>query len=157
MIDMKRIMTILVVAGAVLTAASCDRYEDGRPSKNVRAEFERMYPDAWDVEWEYGGVHWEVEFETGTRPNGIEHTAFYDMDGNWLATKTELPLASVPQKIRDYLAASEYGGYRLEENTVDLYESPTETFYRFDLRTGTGAVEVDVTEKGEVSLAGYGF
>ena len=83
---MKRIMIFAAIAAALMTTASCDRYDDGRPDKNVRSEFERMYPDAFDVEWEWDGKYWKVSFETGTRPNGIEYEAWYDTDGNWIKT-----------------------------------------------------------------------
>ena len=41
---MKRIFTILTVASAMIVAASCEKYEDGKPSKDVRSEFAKMYP-----------------------------------------------------------------------------------------------------------------
>ena len=83
---MKRIIVIAVIAAALTAISSCDRYDDGRPGKNVRSEFARMYPEAFDVEWEWDGKYWNVSFETGTRPNGIEHEAWYDADGNWIKT-----------------------------------------------------------------------
>lgn len=80
---MKKIMVIAAAVMVLSAAVSCEKYEDGRPSKDVRAEFSRMYPDAWDIEWEFKGNMWEVSFETGTRPNGIDNEARFDMDGNW--------------------------------------------------------------------------
>ena len=87
---MKRFMIIIAVAVAFAAAGACEKYDDGKPSRSVRAEFERMYPDAWDVEWEYQGDVWEVSFETGTRPNGIEYKAWFDMDGNWIDTVKDM-------------------------------------------------------------------
>ena len=68
---MKKIMILAAVLAA--TMISCDKYEDGRPSKDVISQFDRMYPEAFDVEWGREGTYWEVSFETGARPNGIEH------------------------------------------------------------------------------------
>ena len=150
---MKRIMAILAVVAAIAAVSSCDKYDDGRPSKDVRSEFNSMYPDAWDVEWEFNGLYWEVDFETGSRPNGIEHSAWYDKAGNWIQTKTELAYEAVPQKIKDYLAASEYGSYSLEDYFVDYYQSPTTGFYRFDILMNGREAEVDVAEDGKVALA----
>lgn len=150
---MKRIMAILAVVSAIAAVSSCDKYDDGRPSKDVRSEFNRMYPDAWDVEWEYNGLYWEVDFETGSRPNGVEHSAWYDKSGNWIQTRTELALDAVPQKIKDYLAESEYGKYQLEDFYVDFYQSPSGNFYRFDIRMNGSDAEVDVAEDGKVALA----
>lgn len=154
---MKRIILILAAVAALATTSACDKYDDGRPSKDVRSEFNRMYPDAWDIEWEYNGMYWEVDFETGSRPNGIEHSAWYDASGNWVQTRTAVAMAAVPQNIKDYLAASEYGNMQFEDYFVDLYETPSGNYYRFDLVVNGRETEVDVTEDGKVSLAGYGY
>ena len=72
---MKKIMTIsaafLFYAATIAAAAtiiSCEKYEDGRPLKNVRSEFKSMSPDARDVEWDSEYGYWVVSFELGTRP-----------------------------------------------------------------------------------------
>ena len=49
---MKRMMMIAAAMMLLATAVGCEKYEDGRPPKDVRAEFDKMYPDSWDVEWE---------------------------------------------------------------------------------------------------------
>lgn len=152
---MKKIMMILAVAAAMIGAASCEKYEDGRPPKDVRQEFNKMYPDAWDVEWEFDGLYWEVDFETGTRPDGTDRTAWYEVSGDWVKTRTELPLSAVPQKIKDYLAASEYGSMRLEDNFVDFYETGNESWYVFEIYVDGAETDVAVTENGEVSPVGY--
>ncbi len=155
--SMKKIFAVLAFAAAVFTMASCEKYEDGRPDRGTIREFEQMYPDAWDIEWEFEGLYWEVSFETGKRPNGIEHTAWYDMSGNWVMTKTELPFMSVPQEIKDYLAASEFGNNRLEDHFVDFYETVKGNYYRFDIYLDGREVEVDVHLDGKVALAGYDY
>ncbi len=154
---MKKIFAILATAAALFTMASCEKFEDGRPAKDLRSEFSRMYPDAWDVEWEYEAGVWEVSFETGKRPNGTEHTAWYDGNGNWIQTKTEFAMVSVPQNIKDFLAASEYGNSRVDDMVVDYYETPTGNFYRFEIMLNGLEVDIDVTEDGKVSLAGLNY
>lgn len=154
---MRRIMTILAVVAAMAAIASCDKYDDGRPDRDVINEFNGMYPDARDIEWEFNGTFWEVDFETGPRPNGIDHTAYYDIHGGWMQTRTEVLLNAVPQKIKDYLADSEYGNYQIEDYSVDYYQSPSGNFYRFDIRINGDDAEVDVSEEGKVTLADYGF
>lgn len=150
--------TLFIIAAVALFAASaCEKYDDGRPSKDVRSEFNRMYPDAWDVEWEYEGTCWEVSFETGKRPNGIDHTALYGTDGTWISTSTDILLSAVPEDIRNYLATSEFGSARIIDNDAEYIETPSGNFYRFDMSAGGERIEVDVNENGDVSLAGYGF
>lgn len=154
---MKRMMIIAAAVIAMAAAGACERYEDGRPAKDVRAKFAQMYPGAWDVEWEYQGNMWEVSFETGSRPNGVDNTAWYDMQGNWVRTRTEIFLSSVPQSIRDYLTSSEFGTGQFDDNDADYYQTPEGNFYRFDIRVDGREINVDVTEDGKVSQASYGF
>ena len=58
---MKKIMMILACVVAMTTVA-CEKYEDGRPSKDVRTEFKKMYPEAKDVEWGHEPGFWVVSF-----------------------------------------------------------------------------------------------
>lgn len=155
---MKKIMIVMAVAVAALFTASCDKYDDGKPSKDVRNEFNRMYPDAFDIEWEWEGTYWDVSFETGNRPNGIEHEAWYDPQGNWMRTKTEMLLSAVPQMIKDYLNAdAEYGTASYADGDVSYIETPSGNFYRFDLMLLGRKIEVDVNTDGEVTFAQYDF
>lgn len=155
---MKKIMIVAAVAVAALMMVSCDKYEDGRPSKDVRNEFSRMYPDAFDVEWEWNGTYWDVSFETGKRPNGTEHEAWYDKDGNWLRTVTEMLVSAVPQQIKDFLAADPtYGQGSIADPEAEYIETPEGNFYRFDVSLAGNRVEVDVNVNGEVTFAKYDF
>lgn len=154
---MKNFFLIITSVAVALTMFSCDKYEDGKPSKGVRNEFDRMYPDAWDIEWEDQGTYWEVSFETGSRPDGTDHKAWYDKGGNWIQTCTDVLLSAVPQEIKDYLMASEFGNGQFEDNDAEYFETQSGNFYRFDMRQGGREVEVDVTEDGKVSQAVYGF
>ena len=78
--------------------------------KDPVEEFNRMYPDAFDVEWEDEGNYWEVSFEMGEAGSVVECEAIYDKNGNWLCTETEISVNDVPQYVWDALAASEYAG-----------------------------------------------
>ena len=155
---MKKMMFAIVMLVSVLSVVSCDKYEDGKPSKDVRSEFDRMYPDAFDIEWEWDGTYWDVSFETGKRPNGVEHEAWYDKSANWIRTKTEILLSAVPENILAYLAADPvYGTASIADNEVEYIETPSGNFYRFDLSSEGRRVEVDVNVNGEVTFAKYDF
>lgn len=155
---MKRIMLIIAVALAALAMLSCEKYEDGRPSKDVRKEFSRMYPDASDVEWEWTGAYWEVSFETGKRPYVTEHEACYEKDGKWLRTTTEMLLSAVPDEIREILAGyAEYGDAPFADEDVYHVQTQTGEFYRFTLRVGSIEVKVDVHPDGQVTPSTFDF
>lgn len=156
---MKRFLAISAMAVALFVAQSCDKYEDGKPPKEVRAEFDRMYPNAWDVEWERtGSVYWVVSFETGSRPDGTDRKAWYDEKGVWIQTVTDVLLSDVPQDIKNYLQESEYGGAAFEDNDAEYFETQSQDdFYRFDLVMGGREIEVDVNSNGNVTPAQYGY
>ncbi len=157
---MKKIFAILTVASAVFTMGSCEKYEDGRPPRQAINDFEAAYPDAFDIEWDYEGTYWEVSFETGTKPNGIEHTSRYDLSGNWIETVTEMIYNAVPQEIKDAFDAK-YPGARVEGN-VDYYQTPNGDFYRMEIYMNGAKLEVEISLAGKSSvqpskLASSGF
>ena len=152
---MKRLLTaIVMLAVAAAAQISCEKYEDGKPSKNGRSEFERMYPDAKDVEWDREGMYWSVSFETGSYSNRVDHEALFDTEGNWIYTETDMYMSLVPQSIKGFLEANpEYGILPLDDKEVEYYQIPSGNFYRFDLKLAGRDIDVDVTEDGKVSLA----
>lgn len=156
---MKRFLIILIalsVATLAFAAVSCGRYEDGRPSKSIRHDFNDRYPEAKDVEWDHEAGYWVVSFETGSAPEVFEHEAWYDDSGKWLRTVTEYSILSVPQSIKDLLAASEYGSLPLEDDEVDYFETSSgDVFYRFELWQEGREIVVDVHEDGRVTPATY--
>lgn len=151
---MKRVGILLAIAIAAVTMISCEKYEDGRPDRAVIREFNRMYPDAKDVEWEPEGGYWKVSFETGTAPGRVEREAWFDAEGNWLRTETEMFLSAVPQEIKDFLGNSEYGTSVIERDDVVFVQTPEGDYYRFEVRSGGTSVYVNVSDDGTVSLGG---
>ena len=154
---MKRFFMIAAVAVASMALLSCEKYEDGKPAKDVRAEFKEMYPDAKDVEWEGNGGFWVVSFETGTPPDEVDHEAWYDKEGNWVRTETEILANALPQSVKDALAGSEYATAVIDNNDIVYVETPTGNFYRLELNMGGLEIHVDVTADGKVSLSNIGF
>ena len=152
---MKRILTILAIAAAALL--SCEKYEDGKPSKDVRAEFNSMYPSARDVEWEPDFGNWKVSFETGNATNVRDHEAWYDVNGNWLRTETDILPSEMPKAVMDALEASEYASPYLQIDDVDFVETPEGDFYQVDVKVAGVEISLDVTVSGIISLSSLGF
>lgn len=142
---------ILILAATVFALAiiSCEKYDDGRPEQIVRKSFNDTYPEAFDVEWEWEGRYWEVSYETGSRPEGTEHEAWFDKDGNWIRTKTEVLISDVPQDILDLIKADPtYGKASFSDNDAEYIQTPSEDYYRFDLRLDGRETNVDVSKNG---------
>ena len=155
---MKRFLFISAVFAIMLTFVNCDKYDYGRPDRGIRKNFNTMFPDARDAEWDREGGYWVVSFETGPRWNDTDHEAWYNDAGEWVQTKTDMYLNSVPREIRDFLTSdSTFGNAAFEDDDVEYIQKPSGNFYRFDMRLDGREVNVDVTEDGEVKAAKYGF
>lgn len=155
---MKRIMTALaMMAAAALTLLSCEKYDDGKPQKNVRSEFNRMYPGARDVEWEAEFGNWVVSFETGALPNVKEHEAWFDASGNWLRTETDIRESDLPKAVKDALEASEYASPYLKIDDIDFVETPDGEFYQVDVEVAGVEISLDVTSNGVISVSSLGI
>jgi len=149
---MKRILAFTVMAVAALSLLSCEKYEDGKPSEDVRTEFKDMYPDARDVEWEAERGLWQVSFETGTPPAVKEHEAWYDANGNWIRTETDILASELPQSVKDALAASEYASATLLPDEIEYVRTPAGDYYSLELMFNGVKIRLNVTEGGEVSM-----
>lgn len=154
---MKRIILTVILAVSAMTLFSCEKYEDGKPVKSVREAFAEMYPDARDVEWDMEPTGWKVSFETGTPPDIKESEAWYDRNGNWLRTETDLLASALPQVVKDALAASEYASAVLDAGNVEFVETPDGNFYQLEVILKGLEVKLKVSEDGKISLAGLDF
>lgn len=152
---MKKTIAMAAVIMTFLMLSACEKYEDGRPEKMTRNEFSQMFPDAKDVEWEREGGCWKVSFETGKGAGRVDHEAWYGLDGSWLRTESEMGLSAVPQYIKDYLEASEYGSASFEDHDAEYIQTPSGNHYRFDLIHSGVKIYVDVSEDGKVILAKF--
>ena len=119
--------------------------------KDVEAEFNNMFPDATDVEWEDEGEYWEVSFEMETPEGEVEGEVWFDKDGNWLGTETEISTDALPQYVLDAIAASEYANAEPDDE-ADYIQTPSGSWYELELECDDFEVEVMVTEDGTLTV-----
>lgn len=148
---MKRISAFAVMAALAMSLLSCEKYEDGKPSRDVRTQFKDMYPDARDVEWEAERGLWQVSFETGTPPAVKEHEAWYDSNGNWIRTETDILASELPQSVKDAIAASEYASAVILHDDIEYVTTPDGDYYSLELMYNGVKIRLNVTEGGEVA------
>lgn len=148
---MKLMSAFAVMAALAMSLLSCEKYEDGKPSKDVRTQFKDMYPDARDVEWEAERGLWQVSFETGTPPAVKEHEAWYDANGNWIRTETDILASELPQSVKDAIAASEYASAVILHDDIEYVTTPSGDYYSLELMYNGVKIRLNVTEGGEVS------
>ena len=95
---------------------------------------------------------WQVSFETGTPPAVKEHEAWYDANGNWIRTETDILASELPQSVKDALAASEYASATLLPDEIEYVTTPAGDYYSLELMFNGVKIRLNVTEGGEVSM-----
>lgn len=123
---------------------SCDDNDDRfTPESIVTKAFEAKYPDAKRVSWEYEAGHVKAEFYLGA----YEAEAWFDPQGNWMLTETDLPYSALPQAVKSSFEASRYATWKVDD--VDKLERPdAETVYVLDVEKDDVDVDLQYTETG---------
>jgi hypothetical protein len=102
----------------------------------VVSNFIRIFPDALNVEWYLNGEIFEAVFHE----NELEKIAFFDIEGNNLETKVNLPLALLSSTIASI--ASTYGEIMNAIKITNREEITFEIIVR-DLELNRYRVELD--------------
>lgn len=117
------------------------------PSSTIESYLQTNYPNARILEIDHEGRYTEVEILDGV----VKRELVFE-GGTWLRTKTEMRVADVPAEIMEVLRASDYADYRIED--VDYYIIATSEYYRFELKSASGDVDVEITKEGVLTLVG---
>lgn len=123
----------VIAAGCLLmTLSSCNNPEealDQTPTEPVNAKVQEAliarYPGATNVTWVAKGEYAVAKFlfaETRAAEAAASHSAWFDNEGSWYMTETDIPFESLPEAVKTAFNASEYasGGWTLDE--VDRLE-----------------------------------
>ena len=137
---------LLLIATLSSGFTACNDDDDVAP-QNVKAEvmatFQQMFPNV--------NAHWEMErgkYKAEFFNNGNEVEAWFQIDGTWVRTKTDLRIDQLPVAIRERIAA-DYVGYYIDD--ADFIETPAETYYLIEIeRQGGMEVYLKMNEAGEI-------
>lgn len=139
----KIILLALLTAGFAFQSCSDDDDLTSVP-ESISTAFQQKYPNATPTEWERQGTGYKADFWN----NGGEAEAWFNADGTWIRTETDVPNpnASLPQPVRDYVSAT-YAGYYIED--ADLVETPSQTYYELELeRQGSADIYLNIKADG---------
>lgn len=146
-------MAVTLLAFAV---TACQTHDDGKPPLSVQKEFEKMFPDATDIRWESDGQSWEATFMAVKGSVKKEYKAWYNADGSWIRTETEVLISSIPKAIIAYLMTDpDYASSSFVDEDVYYVQTPFGDFYRFDLIRNGQRIVVDVNINGLVTFVKY--
>lgn len=165
---MKRIILIATMVAAAITTTSCNKYDGYALSEGVRQNSRMMPPksvsdempaerlqipdNARDVEWEKEGPYWVLSYDLGRGADKKEVDVYFDADGAWVMTRTDLHINDVPQYIKDYVSASqEYAGARFADRDAEYVEKPDGNSYILEIMIGMYDIDLEVTEDGLIT------
>lgn len=165
---MKRILFIVALTTAVMTMSSCNKYDGYALSDAVRQNSKLMPPksvtddmpqeklqipeNARDVEWEKEGSLWVLSYDYGRGEGRKEVDVYFDADGIWLMTKTDMSMKEVPQFIKEYVTSSDiYGTARFSDRDAELIETPSGNSYVFEVLLDMREIDIEVTEDGDIT------
>ena len=165
---MKRIFLLATLVAAAITTTSCNKYDGYALSEGVRQNSRIMPPksvsdempaerlqipdNARDVEWEKEGSYWVLNYDLGRGADKKEVDVYFDADGAWVMTRTDLHINDVPQYIKDFVSASqEYAGARFADRDAEYVEKPDGNSYFLEIMIGMHDIDLEVTEDGLIT------
>ena len=165
---MKRIFLIATLVAAASATTSCNKYDGYALSEGVRQNSRMMPPEsvsdempaerlqipdnARDVEWEKEGPYWVLNYDLGRGADKKEVDVYFDADGAWVMTRTDLHINDVPQYIKDFVSASqEYAGARFADRDAEYVEKPDGNSYFLEIMIGMHDIDLEVTEDGLIT------
>lgn len=133
---------LAALLGSAFAFTSCDD-DNYQPANAVTAAFKAKYPNARSVEWESKAGYEKAECYI----NSYEAEVWFDGNGTWLMTETDIPYAMVPQAVRTTHEAGPYGTWRVDD--VDKIERPdAANLYVIEVEKGETDVELTYTVDG---------
>lgn len=165
---MKRIFLIATMVAAAIATTSCNKYDGYALSEGVRQNSRMMPPksvsdempaerlqipdNARDVEWEKEGPYWVLSYDLGRGADKKEVDVYFDADGAWVMTKTDLSIREVPQYIKDFVSSSdEYSGAKFSDRDAEYIEKPSGNSYFLEVIVGAYEIDIEVTEDGVIT------
>ena len=136
---------------SALTSVACDNDNvngDGHGitvSKDVAAAFAKMYPNAGNAKWSTKGGYLVADFTE----KGNTNTAYFDEQGEWFMTDTDIETNALPQVISQAIKASKWSTWRVDDVDVIKREG-TEEIYSVELEKGNEEIELIFSANGKL-------
>ncbi len=140
---MKRFITAIMLVSAIFALQSCDKDNDipDNISRQAQEAFAAKYPSASHISWQVKRGYAVADFRQGSK--GEECSAWFDNDGKWYMTETEMRFEDLPEAVKAAFRSSEYAAWRVED--VDRLErTGVETVYVIDVEKQVSGVETEV-------------
>lgn len=138
-----KFLILTALLGSAFAFASCDDDHNYQPSGAVTAAFKAKYPNARRVEWESKAGYEKAECYIGS----YESEVWFDRQGTWIMTETDIPYALLPQAVKTTHEAGQYGTWRVDDvDKIERYD--TANMYVVEVERGETEVELHYTDDG---------
>jgi len=146
---MKTKLSILaLLTCSVFFFGSCGDDDNYTPEDIFVNAFNSKYPNAGKVEWETKAGYKVADFFIDSK----EAEAWFDIDGSWVMTETDLTFAELPAEVQSSFKASNYASWHIDD--VDKLErSNTEVVYVIEAEQGNEEFDLYYSADGTLIKA----
>jgi len=117
-------LALMMVAAMITTLTFAQKLHEKDVPAQVKASFQKHYPNIKEVKWDKEGKKFEASFDL----NKKDHSVLFDAQGNILETEVEIELSQLPKGILEYVKTN-YKGEKVNEaakitdaNGIIVYE-----------------------------------
>ncbi len=139
---MKVIIFAMTFVCLAVSAAYAQKINEDKIPATVLSNFKKQFTTAAKTQWEIEGADFEVNFKN----SGVEYSAKYDKQGNWLETEQEIKNAELPAAVKSALE-KEFPEAEIEESEKVTYPN-NKTVYEMEIEKGKQKFEVQFSTEG---------
>lgn len=140
----KLLLIFFLISGIAM--AGCNQKQHYRPDSKIVKALTSQYPKAKRIEWEQKKGYYVAEFNL----DNVETESWYDSNGNWVMTESNIKYNSLPQAIRDHFEKSIYNNWKKED--IDKIERPgMEPVFILEIEKEEQDLELYYTENGTLA------
>lgn len=143
---MKKYLFLFGAIAVALATISCSDDDDVVPSNSkVTDNFMTMYPNAQDISWGRALGYWVAEFNNVEPLLQTDCTAWFDNDGEWYLTDTDLPPTALPEAVQNAFEIGDYADWFIDEiDMVERYNSQAVYVIEVDNDQAAEDAEIDL-------------
>ena len=139
---MKTIIFVMTFICLGARAAYAQKINQDKVPATVLSNFKKQFSAATKTQWEMEEADFEVNFKNG----GVEYSAKYDKQGNWLETEQEINNTELPVAVKSALE-KEFPKAEIEESEKVSYPKKA-TVYEIEIEKGKQKFEVQFSAEG---------
>jgi len=135
---MKQLISILLIG---LMFCAC---KQKKVPREVQTKFLEIEPLAQNIEWNLKKDLYRLHYTL----NGHNYTSYYDKEGNWLETESEIDESDLPIAISNTLT-EKLNDYSIID--IELVKTAdTKILYEIDLKKGDKVYDILINETGKI-------